>query len=157
MDNPVEYYVPTIVVEHIPRTKQTKQKPPPPSKPLIPVEATKDELFEDVVIDSIPQSNTDYTIYLDFNKGMPLDYKPRQILEVIPENIDSDIKGEIILLLKIGTNGKMVDYQVVSNTVEVEIALTNAVKAAKKSKWEAGKVANKSVEYWIEKSYKFNM
>ena len=88
---------------------------------------------------------------------MPLDFKPRQILEVIPESIDSNFKGEIILLLKIGLNGKMIDYKIVSNTIQIEIALQNAINAAKKSLWEAGKIGNKPVEYWIEKIYKFNM
>ena len=76
---------------------------------------------------------------------------------MIPENIDGNIKGKIILLLKIGKDGKIIDYRVVSNSTKLEIALTNAINAAKKSRWEAGMVGNKLVEYWIEKSYKFNM
>ena len=154
---PIEYYVPTITVEQIPRTMHTKKRPPPPFEPTNPEEVFEDELFDDVIIDSISFSTSDSTLFIDFSKGIPLDYKPRQILEVIPENINSNIKGEIILLLKIGKDGRMIDYQVVSNTIDLEIALINAINAAKKSRWEAGMVGNKLVEYWIEKKYKFNM
>jgi hypothetical protein len=157
LKEPLDYYVPTIIVEQIPRTIQKKKKPPRPSKPFIPVKALEIELLDDVIIDSIALTFSDTTFFLDFSKGIPLDYKPRQILEVIPENIDSDIKGEIILLLKIGINGSMIDYRVVSNTINIELALTNALNAAKKSKWEAALVGDKPVEYWIEKIYKFNM
>jgi hypothetical protein len=81
---------------------------------------------------------------------------PRQILEVIPKKVDENIKGIIKLSLKIGKNGKVVSYIVLANTTNCPECLKNVITAIHKSEWEPASVNGNRIEYWIEKSYKFN-
>ena len=61
------------------------------------------------------------------------------------------------LQLKIGKNGRVIDYRVVLDNTNSKKCLDHAIEAAKKSIWEAAVVNGKAVEYWIEKTYKFNL
>jgi hypothetical protein len=86
-------------------------------------------------------------------KSLP--FIPRQILEVVPQNIDG-IKGTIILVLRIGIDGFVKEHKVIYNTSNDEACLLNSIDAAYKSRWEQVKIEGKQVQYWIEKTYKFN-
>ncbi|MCX6169668.1 MAG: energy transducer TonB [Ignavibacteriales bacterium] len=86
-------------------------------------------------------------------KSLP--FVPRQILEVVPQNTDG-VKGTIILVLKIGTDGFVKEHKVIYNTSGDESCLMNTVDAAYKSRWEPVKIEGRQVQYWIEKTYKFN-
>jgi hypothetical protein len=81
---------------------------------------------------------------------------PRQILEVIPKKVEENIKGVIKLSLKIGKEGKVVSYIVLANTTNCPECLKNVIAAIHKSEWEPASVNGNKIEYWIEKSYKFN-
>lgn len=85
----------------------------------------------------------------------PLPFIPRQTLEVFPQNIE-DVHGEIVLLLKIGTDGIVKEHKIVMNTTNDSNALKNVLEAAHKSRWEKIKMEGHQVEYWIEKTYKYN-
>ncbi len=85
-----------------------------------------------------------------------LPFIPKQILEVLPRNIDNDVSGYIQLKLKIGTDGKVIDYKLVANTTGSKEYLQNVIEAAFKSRWEPVKIKNSEVEYWIDKTYTFN-
>jgi hypothetical protein len=84
-----------------------------------------------------------------------LPFVPRQILEVVPQNMDG-IKGTIILVLRIGTDGFVKEHKVIYNTSNDDACLMNTVDAAYKSRWEQVKIEGKQIQYWIEKTYKFN-
>jgi len=84
-----------------------------------------------------------------------LPFVPRQILEVLPLNVDEE-KGEILLLLKIGKDGSVKEHKVIINTLENTLGLKNVLEAAYKSRWEKLKMEGMQIEYWIEKKYRFN-
>lgn len=86
-------------------------------------------------------------------KSLP--FVPRQILEVVPQNTDG-VEGTIILVLRIGIDGFVREHKVIYNTSGDESYLMNTIDAAYKSRWEPLKIEGKQVQYWIEKTYKFN-
>jgi hypothetical protein len=152
-------FKPILQVIEIPQTRQTKRalliKPP---KPIIPVEGTDIELLSEVKISlHMSEHGTDSLFASDFIEGLPLPYKPRQIVEVIPGNVDKEITGEIILQLKIGLSGKVNNFRIIKNSTNSQTCLEEAISAAKKSLWEAAVMNGQTVEYWIEKIYRFNM
>ncbi len=85
----------------------------------------------------------------------PLPFMPRQVLEVIPENVDG-ANGEIVLLLKIGTEGTVKEHKIIFNTTNDSQVLNHVLEAAYKSRWEKIKMDGRQIEYWIEKTYKYN-
>lgn len=86
---------------------------------------------------------------------LSLPFIPRQILEVVPQNVDG-VKGTIILILKIGTDGFVKEDKIIYNTTNSTECLKNTIDAAHKSRWEQIKIEGKQIQYWIEKTYKFN-
>ncbi len=85
-----------------------------------------------------------------------LPFVPRQILEVIPVSEGESITGIISLTLKIGTDGRVITHKVLLNTTGSDKELQNVIKAAYKSKWEAIKIKDTKIEYWVNKTYRFN-
>ena len=86
---------------------------------------------------------------------LSLPFVPRQILEVVPQNVEG-VKGTIILVLKIGTDGFVKEDKIIYNTTNNFECLKNTIDAAYKSRWEQIKIEGKQILYWIEKTYKFN-
>ncbi len=84
----------------------------------------------------------------------PLPFIPRQILEVLPQNMGST-NGEIILLLLISRDGSVKEHNVIYDTTNDPICLKNTIDAAYKSKWEKIKIEGNKIEYWVEKRYHF--
>jgi hypothetical protein len=85
-----------------------------------------------------------------------LPFVPRQILEVLPKNVEKSTKGYIELSLKIGTDGHVIGYKIIGNTTGSDQALQSVIMAAYKSKWEPVKIKDNKVIYWVEKTYSFN-
>lgn len=81
-------------------------------------------------------------------------FTPRQILEAIPERLDG-FKGIIKLSVRIGKDGLVKDHKVLQNTTNNSICLVKVLEAAYKSKWQSVKIEGKVVEYWTEKTYRF--
>ncbi len=86
---------------------------------------------------------------------LSLPFVPRQILEVVPQNVDG-VRGTIILILKIGTDGYVKEDKIIYNTTNNAECLKNTIEAAHKSRWEQIKIEGKQIQYWIEKTYRFN-
>lgn len=86
---------------------------------------------------------------------LSLPFVPRQILEVVPPNVEG-VKGTIILVLKIGTDGFIKEDKIIYNTTNNAECLKNTIEAVYKSRWEQVKIEGKQIQYWIEKTYKFN-
>lgn len=147
---------PELNIIEIPRTKQTtSKKRPPPLLPSIPVESEEPDIADDVIIRMSERSDTGQFPILTSAEISELSLIPRQILEVIPEQSSENIKGIIILSLKIGTDGMVKEYQVVENTTRSQKTLTQVIEAAQNSKWQPIILDNIKYEYWIEKSYIF--
>lgn len=148
-------FKPTLQVIDIPPTRQVSSaRPARPAKPVIPVEGDETELLNDVEIAIDKTMQGDDSLFI---QGLPLSHKPRLILEVIPKTITENIRGEIILQLKISGTGTVKNYRVIKNTTNSALCLKEAIQAAQKSIWEAAVVNGKPVEYWIDKIYRFNM
>jgi hypothetical protein len=64
-----------------------------------------------------------------------LPYMPRQILEVVPQNTGG-VKGTIILVLRIGTNGFPLEHKVIYNTVNDPDCMLDIIDAVYKSRWQ---------------------
>ena len=148
----------TISVIEIPPTWQKTLPPPKPEKPVIPVAGDEFEFTADVEIsqDSFPGSGQ-----ANFNGNVPvvlsdLPLQPRQILEVVPENITEDVHGEIVLKLRIGMDGSVKEDKVIANTTRNTYCLQQVLEAARKSRWQPVKIKGQKVEYWIQKSYIFD-
>lgn len=85
-----------------------------------------------------------------------LPFVPKQILEVLPQNVDDNIKGLIELELKIGIDGKVIEHKIIANTTGSQKYLQSVITAAYKSRWEPVKIKNSKIVYWVEKTYRFN-
>ncbi|NWF49431.1 MAG: hypothetical protein HXY49_02695 [Ignavibacteriaceae bacterium] len=87
------------------------------------------------------------------NSIIDLDYSPKQILEVLPQQTEDE--GEIKLLLRIGKDGKVKDHVVVLNTTENSTSLKNVLEAVYNSRWQPVSLNGNLKEYRIIKSYQF--
>lgn len=85
---------------------------------------------------------------------MAVSFTPRQILEVIPEQ-RSNFKGAVKLSVRIGKEGLVKDHKVLQNSTNSSECLAEVLKAAYKSKWQSVKIEGKLIEYWTEKTYRF--
>jgi hypothetical protein len=83
-----------------------------------------------------------------------LTFTPRQILEVIPES-QSNYKGVIKLSVRIGKDGLVKDHKILQNTTNNPQCLVRVLEAAYRSKWQSVKIEGKIIEYWTEKTYRF--
>lgn len=147
-----------IQMIEIPRTIQKiRQQAPPPVRPSVPVPSDDIEMLDEIPLKS---STSTLSGKGQINPNVPLSednlpYIPRQIIEVLPQVSDLKVHGEVTLKLLIGTNGKMKDYKVLSNTTGNPLCLKRVIDAARKSRWEVIHLNENKVEYWLTKQYKF--
>ncbi|OGU54387.1 MAG: hypothetical protein A2V66_12025 [Ignavibacteria bacterium RBG_13_36_8] len=162
------FFEPVITVIDIPQTEQ--DSPPQMSaqlqpKPLVPsllVEIDEPQILEDIELE-------DNTLKSSENVGMgivdamggtgtrvlsSLPFVPRQLLEVVPPK--DDYEGSITLSLRIGKDGMVKEYRVLKNTTRSSECLQNVLTAVCKSKWVPVQMEGERVEFWIEKSYRFD-
>lgn len=148
---------PTIKVVDIPQTIQHyPSRSPRPILPVIPVASEEPDILEDAMVDynkSTPVNET--SPVLSVEEVSELSSMPRQVLEVVPRAGES-ISGIIQLSLRIGKDGKVKEYKVLSNTTSSDEVLQEVLRAVKQSMWEPVVINNVRYEYWIEKTYKFN-
>lgn len=152
-----DYQSHEILVLDMPKTIQLiKKTRPRPVRPIILIPSDEIETLDYVEIDF---KNADISLFdgldsviTDLNK---LPYIPRQILEVVPKKNEENIKGEIILSLRIGMDGRVKKYIIVKNTTNSLTCLNNVIQAAQKSRWQSVKIKEEFYEYYIRKSYIF--
>jgi hypothetical protein len=149
-----------------PSTSQQNIKSPKPPVPkiIVPDAVEEPEILPDQDIVSSTESGESGNEKGSSNisgEGSILDmpqlpFVPRQILEVLPKNVEKSTKGYIELSLKIGTDGHVIGYKIIGNTTGSDQALQSVIMAAYKSKWEPVKIKDNKVIYWVEKTYSFN-
>ncbi len=148
--------LPVIQVIEIPRTIQKKlKKTPKPTKPAIPVAAEDIELLDALTIDYEDIVQDGIVLEEGLTAVAAPDRQPRQLVEVVPEEIDEDISGVIVLSLKIGSDGSILEHKVVKNSTN-NACLQKVLKAAYRSRWEPAIFRGKAVEFWVEKTYIIN-
>lgn len=157
-----------ITVIDIPNTDQkegaAKAKSIPPKPELFIVMDEDIELLPDIEIEETTLDASEDQVETETGteqgtgpiQASSLPFVPRQVLEVIPKNIDDDTKGRIALSLMIGKDGKAKQHKVLVNTIRNEKSLEKVLSAAYNSKWQPVVIEGDSVEFWIEKRYSFN-
>ena len=165
----IEYFEGAAKLDHTPITiqdaansKAKKSKAIPPAAIFVPVDY--EVILEELVLDE------DYTMEEVAESGDKIDsegtgdeplafsslpYLPRQIVEVIPANIDN-LEGRIKFSLLIGKNGKVLEHKILRNTLSEQKSLKFIIDAVYKSKWMPINFDGHYVEYWFEKTYSFN-
>jgi hypothetical protein len=152
-----EMYISNIEVIQIPKTYQHVQfNLPPAAKPAIPVESDEIQIMDDIQV----ESSINEQIKSQLGAMTPIElkklpYTPRQLYEVLPEEADEIIIGEVKLLLKIDVEGKVADYEIIYSSISSAAYLDKIIDAASRSKWAPAVINNRPVIYWVEKSYKF--
>jgi hypothetical protein len=151
------YHHPMEIIS-IPQTRQKNlRRPPPPARPLIPVAEPEPELPGPVTVDSMAGfMKNDKDRSGAFLSGMPEGFRPKQILEVVPEKVNPAYQGVVVLALQIGTKGTVRAYRLLKNTTGAGECERRAVEAAKASIWEPAVINGHPATYWIEKTYRFN-
>jgi hypothetical protein len=151
-----EVYVSEIHAIEIPKTYQSVPFLNPPAvKPAIPVESDEIELMEDVQV----ESTIDVNVIQQYGEYRPVElkklpYTPRQVYEVLPDDIDKTVTGEVKLSLKIDVDGTVVDHRIIYTTISDKVYLKKIIEAATRSRWAPAVINERPVIYWVEKSYK---
>jgi len=164
---PMEYQSLLFTINDIaPNTAQKNIKNPKPPVPkiFIPDVVDEPEILPDEEIVSQTKAeesgsgkNNSNISGSGTSSDMPeLPFVPRQILEVLPQNVDKNAKGFVELSLKIGTDGHVIEHKIIDNTTGSQNILRSVITAAYKSKWEPVKINNNKIVYWVEKTYRFN-
>lgn len=149
--------LPKLILVDIPPTRQLNKPKPQPAKPIIPVPSDETDVLVDVEIiqeQSLDLSGLDLEASPDALRNLP--FVPRQILEVLPEKPVGEAHGIIVLALRIGLDGSVVEHKVKSNTTNCPDCLQKVIAAARKSRWQSVEFKGQKTEYWIEKSYTFD-
>jgi hypothetical protein len=147
-----------------PNTKQDNISNPKPQEPKIFTPGIMDEpeILPDEEVVSLTENenngnaNSNVSVKGATFVAPQLPFVPRQILEVLPQNVDENLKGLIEIELKISTDGKVIEHKVILNTTGSQKYLQSVITAAYKSKWEPVKIKDNNVVYWVEKTYRFN-
>ena len=134
---------------------------PPPKVPSIPIanEVSAFEILEDVSVTSNTNGQDDNIISDDRvqdNNIQPARSAPRLIYEVVPSEGDNELNGKLQLSLKIDKDGKVIDHQIISNSLDCDKCLNDIIRSAYKSKWEPAVVNGRKEDFWVVKSYTFN-
>jgi periplasmic protein TonB len=158
---------PDILIEviEIPPTEQIN-KPPPPSKPSIPVEADDDELLDDVTIedteiifdapeDAPPPPPPDDDEVFEF---FAVSEKPVMLQQARPDYPDlarkAQIEGIVVVTVTIGKTG-LVENAVIFKSIPM--LDENALKAAKKCKFKPAKQRDKFVKVKMNIPFNFKL
>ena len=153
-----------IEVIEIPPTEQIN-KPPPPSRPSIPVEADDDELLDDVTIE-------DTEIIFDAPEDAPpppppedevfeffaVSEKPIMLQQAKPEYPDlarkAQIEGIVVVTVTIGKTG-LVESAVIFKSIPM--LDESALEAAKKCKFKPAKQRDKFVKVKMNVPFNFKL
>ena len=149
----------------IPATQQI-QRPPPPSRPAIPMEAEDDELLDDVTIeqtdvvfdtgsnDAPPPPPTDEEVFEFF----AVSEKPEIIKKQVPQYPDlarkAQIEGRVVVTVTIGKTGLVESAEIFKSVPMLDEA---AMDAAKKCKFKPAKQRDKYVRVKMNVPFDFKL
>ncbi len=158
---------PNIVIEtiEIPQTQQI-QKPPPPSKPSIPVEADDDEMLDDVTIDDTevtmeptenlppppPPEEDEIFEFFAVSQKPVLIHKEKPIYPDLARK--AGIEGTVVVTVTIGKDGKVEDAKIFRSIPMLDEA---ALAAARKCTFKPAKQRDKFVRVKMNIPFKFKL
>jgi len=159
---------PDLVIESIdiPQTKQL-QKPPPPSRPSIPVEVDDDEAMDDVTIEDTdvafedfqdaappPPPEEDEEVYEFF----AVSEKPQLLHKEVPKFPDlarkAGIEGTVVVTVTISKKGDVIDARIFKSVPMLD---ESALDAAKKCKFKPAKQRDKFVKVKMNIPFQFKL
>ncbi len=144
----------SIEMIEVPITVQErKNRKIKPRLPFIPVPAEETEILKEVTIIHGQVRLSDSFGIADA-KRPPL--MARQLFEAIPQEPDLPIQGQITLALKIGIQGKVIEYRLIENTTKSELYLKSVLNAIKESRWQPARINGIHVDSWIQKTYRID-
>jgi len=160
-----------IEAEEIPQTQQEKL-PPPPSRPLIPIESESEDIPDDVTIEETdidfdkvppppppPADDDDSFVFVPYDEaptpigGFAAIQKKLKYPEIARK---AGIEGQVVIYAKIDKKGSVIRTKVVK-------ALGNsgcneaAIKAIKAVKWKPAMQRDKPVTVWVSVPVKFRL
>jgi protein TonB len=154
-----------IEVIEIPPTEQI-QRPPPPSRPSIPVEADDDEMLDDVTIAETevvfeareeappPPPSEDDEVYEFF----AVSEKPSLITKAVPDYPDlarkAQIEGKVVVTVTIGKTGIVEDAVIFKSVPMLDEA---AIAAAMQCKFKPAKQRDKFVKVKMNIPFDFKL
>lgn len=155
-----------MVIEsvEIPPTQQL-QKPPPPSRPSIPVESEDEDLLDDVTIE---ETEIDLEMVIDAPPPPPeedeifeffaVSEKPSIIHKEVPKFPDfakrAGIEGTVIVMCTISKTGKVIDAKIYKSIPMLDEA---ALEAAKKCTFKPAKQRDKFVKVKMTLPFQFKL
>ncbi|NOX88921.1 MAG: energy transducer TonB [Calditrichaeota bacterium] len=158
---------PNIIIEsiEIPQTQQI-QKPPPPARPSIPVEADDDEMLDDVTIEDTevtmgpsdnlpppppPEEEEIYEFFAVSEKPVLL-HKEKPIYPELARK--AGIEGTVVVTVTIGKDGKVEDAKIYKSIPMLDEA---ALRAAKKCTFKPAKQRDKFVRVKMNIPFRFKL
>ncbi len=158
---------PNIIIEsiEIPQTQQI-QKPPPPARPSIPVEADDDEMLDDVTIEDTevtmgpsdnlpppppPEEEEIYEFFAVSEKPVLL-HKEKPIYPELARK--AGIEGTVVVTVTIGKDGKVEDAKIYKSIPMLDEA---ALMAAKKCTFKPAKQRDKFVRVKMNIPFRFKL
>jgi protein TonB len=155
-----------IEIIEIPATEQI-QRPPPPSRPAIPVESDDDDLLDDVTIeqtdvvfdkgsdDAPPPPPVDEEEVFEF---FAVSEKPEIIKKEVPLYPDlarkAQIEGRVVVTVTIGKTGLVENAEIFKSVPMLDDAAMNA---AKKCKFKPAKQRDKYVRVKMNVPFDFKL
>jgi len=157
-----EAYVPPIENIEIPPETQQFEKPPPPSRPSIPIESEDEDIDDDVTIEETdledfevldeppppPESTVRFIAY-DEPPEPTGGYGEIQKNVIYPEIArEAGIEGTVIVQARIGKDGTVKDTKILKGIPKTGLDEA-AMDAIKKTKWKPAYQRDKPVTVWI--------
>ncbi|HID39367.1 MAG TPA: energy transducer TonB [Calditrichaeota bacterium] len=155
----------TIETIEIPQTRQI-QKPPPPSRPSIPVEAEDDEVVDDVTIEDTdvsfeameelppppPPEEDEVFEFFAVSEKPVLIHKEKPIYPDLAKK--AGIEGMVVVLVTIGKDGIVEDAKIYKSLPMLDEA---ALAAAKKCRFKPAKQRDKFVRVKMTIPFHFKL
>ncbi len=155
-----------IKIEQIPPTQQL-EKPPPPSRPQIPIESEDEDLPEDLTIE---ETEVDFSQQTQDTPPPPeeeeepivpffaLSEKPKEIKRVNPEYPElakkAGVEGTVVVKVLVNTKGDVEKVEVLKSHPLLD---DSAVEAARQFKFKPGKQRDKYVKVWVSIPFNFTL
>lgn len=152
-----------IVVESVPNTEQrVRRGRVPPVKPAVPL-AVEDPLIPDNAVIDPTEMMLEAGLMAKGRSGLtvgqPDTVLPVPLLQVMPaypkEARERNRSGVVRLLVKVNTEGQVVDVVVSQNTTNSELCARAAVQAAFKSRYQPGSIGDRTLPLWTVCEYGF--
>jgi protein TonB len=155
----------TIETIEIPLTQQI-QKPPPPSRPSIPVESEDEDMLDDVTIEETevtfepldelpPPPPPEEDEVFEF---FAVSEKPELKFKAVPKYPDlalkAGIEGKVVVLVTIGKTGKVEDAKILKSLPMLDEA---ALSAARKCTFKPAKQRDKAVKVKMSIPFDFKL